>query len=184
MKRGGPLKRITPLKSSGTPMKRSGFKRKEYSPDLYESAHKSPLRAKSGHRKSKPKTDKALLDEIFSKFIRLRDANEHGMVMCVTCQTVLNWKEMDAGHFIPRQHLSTRYDETNVYCQCRSCNRFNGGAPQEMGYHIAVVHGPDQLTVLYEKSKEITKDFPYRELIVLYTQKVKKLSENHKEVQL
>lgn len=39
---------------------------------------------------------------------------------------------MDAGHYVNRSHMSTRYDERNVHAQCRKCNRFDEG--NQIGY--------------------------------------------------
>lgn len=50
-----------------------------------------------------------------------------GFCVCITCGAQKPWKEMDAGHFIQREHLATRYDRNNVWPQCRKCNRFKGG---------------------------------------------------------
>jgi hypothetical protein len=36
--------------------------------------------------------------------------------------------QADAGHFINRRWMATRWREDNVHAQCRSCNRFDEGA--------------------------------------------------------
>ena len=69
------------------------------------------------------------LDKWFSVYIRLRDADDNGNCRCCSCTKEGFWKEMDAGHFIPRQNKSTRYHEKNVFAQCRKCNRFYNGNP-------------------------------------------------------
>lgn len=63
----------------------------------------------------------------FSKFIRLRDADEFGRVKCITCPAVKRWEDMDAGHYITRAKESTLFDEHNVSGQCSGCNRWQGG---------------------------------------------------------
>jgi hypothetical protein len=35
--------------------------------------------------------------------------------------------QADAGHIISRREMSTRFDELNVWAQCRECNRFHEG---------------------------------------------------------
>ena len=67
------------------------------------------------------------LDIIFSIYIRRRDADENGYVKCCTCPTVKHWKEMNNGHYIKRDQLSTRWDERNAHAQCVDCNRFHHG---------------------------------------------------------
>jgi hypothetical protein len=75
---------------------------------------------------------KTKLDRIFSEYIRLRDADANGHCRCISCGTIHHWKEMDAGHYVNRKHMSTRYDEKNVNTQCRKCNRFDEG--NQIGY--------------------------------------------------
>lgn len=83
----------------------------------------------------------ATLDRWFSKFIRLRDSDANGFCRCVTCPKILPWKEMDAGHFISREKIVTRYDEKNVHAQCPWCNRFKAGNQFEHGQAIDRIHG-------------------------------------------
>ena len=61
-------------------------------------------------------------DSWFSKFVRLRDSDSHGILRCISCGEPVFWKKADAGHFIKRQHKSLRFDEKNVNGQCRKCN--------------------------------------------------------------
>ncbi len=63
-------------------------------------------------------------DGYFSKFVRLKHSNVDGWCTCVTCGNTFFYKEGDAGHFVGRNHMSTRYDEDNVFPQCLRCNRF------------------------------------------------------------
>lgn len=67
---------------------------------------------------------KLKLDTLFSKWVRLSVADTNGYCECVSCGVWHPWQEMDAGHFIPRASLATRWDERNVHPQCRHCNRF------------------------------------------------------------
>jgi 5-methylcytosine-specific restriction endonuclease McrA len=96
------------------------------------------------HRKfytKKPaKTDRQKLinklDESFSLWIRLRDSDDNGMVKCITCGTIAHFTEMDAGHFVTRDNMGTRWEEENVSGQCRHCNRFRSGEQYEHGLAI------------------------------------------------
>lgn len=76
------------------------------------------------------------LDAIFSKYIRLKYADESGMVACYTCSTVKHWKEMQNGHWIPRNNLATRFEERNCRPQCVGCNMFNRGRPDEFAVRL------------------------------------------------
>lgn len=67
------------------------------------------------------------LDAVFSKYIRLKYADENGMVKCYTCPTVERVEEMQNGHFIGRINLSTRFLEQNCRPQCGMCNMVKKG---------------------------------------------------------
>lgn len=65
---------------------------------------------------------------VFSKFIRQREINEHGLTTCFTCGAVNEWHQFHAGHYIPKSiSLSLRFDERNVNIQCAGCNTFKHG---------------------------------------------------------
>ena len=85
------------------------------------------------------------LDKVFSIYIRRRDADENGQVKCCTCPAVAHWKQMDAGHFMPRGNLSVRYDEKNSHPQCRLCNGTLCGKPSEYSKFIIDQYGPEEL---------------------------------------
>jgi len=63
-------------------------------------------------------------DKWFSIYIRLRDADQNGYIICCSCGKRVFWRDADAGHFIGRKIRATRYDERNVHAQDRYCNRF------------------------------------------------------------
>lgn len=62
---------------------------------------------------------KDTLWKLVSEYVRRRDDGQ-----CFTCPTKKQWKEMQAGHFIPQSLCNTdfKYMETNVHCQCYRCN--------------------------------------------------------------
>jgi hypothetical protein len=70
-------------------------------------------------KKPSLKTLRRKADKIFSQYIRQRDFG-----VCCTCGKLFNWKEGDAGHYINRIHLGTRFDEHNCHFQCVACNRY------------------------------------------------------------
>ena len=73
-------------------------------------------------------TEKSLWT-VFSKFIRLRDADWRGYVKCISCSTTRLWNDgIDAGHFYSvGSDLALKYNEINCNGQCRSCNSFKSG---------------------------------------------------------
>lgn len=86
----------------------------------YQPPKRKPMKRTAFKAKAKAWTQ-------FSRFIRLRDSDEYGRAKCITCPAVKHWSEMDAGHYITRAKESTLFDERNVSCQCKGCNRFQGG---------------------------------------------------------
>jgi len=67
------------------------------------------------------------LDKIFSEYIRLKYSNNFFFCKCCTCSEYDHYKDMDAGHYIPRIHKSLRFSEYNVHVQCKQCNQFKKG---------------------------------------------------------
>lgn len=66
-------------------------------------------------------------DAIFSQYIRLKYADEYGIVKCYTCDTKKHWSMMQNGHFIKRGHLRLRHDERHCRPQDAHCNEHLGG---------------------------------------------------------
>lgn len=123
---------------------------------------------------------KAKLDRIFSEYIRIRDANQQGYTVCISCGKIVSWKEADCGHFVNRRHMATRFNEKNCNSQCRSCNRFDEG--NNIGYMRGLIkkYGQaviEELEILKHQHSHLS-DFDYKVLIDLYTQKVKQLHED------
>jgi hypothetical protein len=107
--------------------------------------YKPPIRLPRGvkakaKRVSLPKLKKEL-DKVFSIFTRQKLADPNGMVACVTCGRVCHWKDLDAGHYAPRQDLATRWEDNNCWPQCRPDNAFRGGEPEKMAKYIDAVLG-------------------------------------------
>ncbi len=114
-------------------------------------------------RKPGVKNLKKELDTWFSRFIRWRDGGQ-----CFTCERRDNPKKMHAGHFVPRQFLSTRYDEENCHCQCMACNLYFNGQPSAYAANLDRRYGPGTALRLESKRRLIVKNFPYGEFILKY----------------
>ena len=118
---------------------------------------------------------KEKLDIIFSKFIRLRDTDEYGYGECITCGWLFGYKDLEAGHFRHRRHLTTRWLEQNVHAQCFECNR-----KDDIGaYMIAMLNKYDMevasdIIAQSKVSYKFTKD-EYAEMYQYYRKKVKRL---------
>jgi len=114
---------------------------------------------------------KTKIDKPFHEYIRRRDAdNNSGYCKCFSCNKPIHFTESDAGHFIGRGALSTRWDEENVYAQCRKCNRFQYGRQYEYSLKL----GSDLSEQLLIKSKQIFKlaDFEYMEIFETFRDKL------------
>lgn len=113
-------------------------------------------------------------DKWFSLYIRLRDADENGMTVCVTCGKIAHYKEMDCGHFVTRNHKVHRFNEKNCNVQCTYCNRYAHGEQYQHSLYIDKLYGEGtsmQLSYPIEPYKRTRTDFEY--LIETYKQKAK-----------
>jgi len=115
-------------------------------------------------------------DTIFSRFIRLKYANERGMVKCYTCPTVVHWTMIQNGHYISRSHLYLRWDERNCRPQCRNCNEAKYGEHAKFMAELEK-ESPGLPEYLYDDMKIVHKTSreEIREIIATYTPKVKEL---------
>lgn len=107
----------------------------------------------------------------FSRFIRLRDADENGMVKCATCPAVLHWSKADAGHAVAGRGGAILFNEQATAAQCRECNRVHDGRPKEFAVYVDERHGPGTHADLVRKSKKAvrhtTEDYRFIETTCL-----------------
>lgn len=121
---------------------------------------------------------KEKLDRVFSQYIRLRDMiGNTRTFQCISCGRILPITQADCGHYINRQHMSTRFSEINCNAQCRSCNRFDEGNMQ--GYRRGLVQKYGEQMVLWleaqkYKARKYT-EFEYKALIDHYKKETKRL---------
>tara|TARA_A100000172_G_scaffold4375_1_gene2637 strand:+ start:291 stop:695 length:405 start_codon:yes stop_codon:yes gene_type:complete len=96
------------------------------------------------------------LDTVFSEYIRKKNADSKGYVTCITSGRKFHYSEVDAGHFISRKEMSTRWHEDNVHPQSRYDNRYRYGKQYEYGLALnKKKRGLAQK--LYKLSKETVK---------------------------
>lgn len=119
-------------------------------------------------KKPKRKTLVKTLDDIFSQYIRLKNANKQGYCTCVTCGKEGYWEKdgIHAGHFMSRKHFATRWDEKNVYPQCHYCNTYQYGEQ----YKYSLFLGSNLSEELLSKSHTVVKytDIEIMEMINMY----------------
>jgi len=132
-------------------------------------------------RKSTSKTLKRKLWETFSLYIRLRDSDEKGYCRCISYGAVKPYKEMDAGHFIPKNKgLAIYFEEDNIHAQCRGCNSFLHGNLYDYGKALEHKIGQKRIDELKALSKT-TKKFTlaeYQAMIDYYSTEIIKMKDN------
>lgn len=128
-----------------------------------------PLFEKAGIKIKKKPDLKAKLDKEFSLYIRLRDSSG-GYFKCISCGQIKPFEQADCGHYINRQHMSTRFDEMNCNAQCRHCNRFMEGNMQGYRQGLVAKYGEQEVQLLEAKKYQSRKysDFEYEQLIKYY----------------
>ena len=115
------------------------------------------------------------LDKVFSRYIRLRNADEEtGDAICVTCGIIKHWKELQNGHFMSRRHHSTRWDEDNCQVQCYSCNVMQQGKQYEYSIWLDDKFGKGKSDELLLKSKQTLKldRHDLKQMILEYAEEV------------
>jgi|TARA_R110002020_G_scaffold34108_7_gene104129 NAD-dependent SIR2 family protein deacetylase len=93
------------------------------------------------------------LDRVFSEYVRVKHSDGNGYCSCITCDKKFHYKNIDAGHFVSRRHILTRYDEMNVFPQCKYCNRFLNGLQYEYGKALDSRFGKGTADKIIAKSK-------------------------------
>lgn len=115
-----------------------------------------------------------VLDKWFSYFIRLRDSDNEGFIICCTCGRRKWWKESDNGHYSKRDKAH-RFNEKNCNAQCTYCNDKMKGQADKHAIHIDSLYGAgtsDYLRATENKPKKLMRhDYLY--LIDYYKGKAK-----------
>lgn len=110
------------------------------------------------HLEKYEKRSRSWLDKelwrLFSLWIRQKDADENGIVRCATCNGFRHWRYLDAGHFMSRRHMSTKFHELNVHPQCKQCNGPGAGEQFKMGQYIDEKFGPGTADKIKDLSRQ------------------------------
>lgn len=85
---------------------------------------------------------------VFSRYVRLSNANAFGYCKCVTCERVKRWQDMDCGHWIDRRFKSVMVDVRNTAPQCRVCNRYQDGQSGRFEQRIRFKYGSEAIEEL------------------------------------
>ena len=153
--------------------------------DIIENPAKYKIEKKATTKKRKTETFAQIekkQDKVFSEYVRLRDADEFGMVECFTSGKVYHWTKLHCGHFMSRRHKSTRWHELNCMPQSVSENLYNQGNNFQFALNLDKKFGVGTAEMLLNLSKESVKhsrEYLYA-MIEDYTDKVNKLKEKLK----
>lgn len=136
-----------------------------------------PLFSAAGVKVKKKPDLRRKLDDVFSQYIRLRDAMPNGTFRCISCGQIKPLEQADCGHYFSRTHMATRYSEYNCHAECRHCNRFL--ADHLDGYRRNLIQkiGQQRFDMLEWQHHQTYQysDFELQELIKHYQVKVKEL---------
>lgn len=127
-------------------------------------------------RKKSLATLKRELWKIFSIFVRQREIDDNGYVQCISCQKIDHWKNLQAGHFIPKSlGLSIYFEPRNVFQQCSFCNLVKQGNAYNYALSLQKRFGEGIVEELEAQAKQSKKYYPweYEELIEEYKAKIK-----------
>jgi hypothetical protein len=113
--------------------------------------------------------------KLFSEYIR-RSAIKDGLVVCITCGAQKNYKEMQAGHWLPGRHPSVLFDQRNCHPQCYHCNVGLKGSPIQYYHYMENFYGKKEMKDL-ERLDRVNKQFKQFELEALIDIFKRKLSE-------
>ena len=116
-----------------------------------------------------------LAQQVFNKYIRLRDAGN----LCISCGKTLKIGNIDAGHmWSAGGHSNLRFNEFNVNAQCsRPCNKDKAGDINNYRLGFIIRYGTQKLEEIDALAK-IEKKFTIEELkeiIKIYKAKCKEL---------
>ena len=120
----------------------------------------------------------------FSEYIRTRDTKPDWPTgrsgKCVTCQRTYDFKQLQAGHFIPGRMNSVLFHEELVYPQCYSCNMHLGGNPRAYDRFMRSKYSPEEIEE-FDKLPNVTKKYTVEDLLDLekyYKNKTKEILQN------
>ena len=162
-----PLRRKTPLRAKYPAKEKSKF-------DATEVKTKKKLPNKFSKKKLTEK-----LDEIFSKYIRLKYSDKNGYCRCISCGKPHYWKDIQNGHYMSRRYMSTRWAEDNCRPQDIACNIFNQGNIQM--YRIALIKeiGEQRVSLIEARARQENckySEFELNAMIQHYTKEVERIA--------
>ena len=118
-------------------------------------------------------------DKKFQLLRRLQARIGNGVVKCISCGSLGDYKKYDGGHFIPRHHLGVRYEPDNVWPQCKKCNKWLSGNHAKYRENLITKIGKERVERLEEK-KDKVPSCGFRQLCIdVFIDSKNKVSEYH-----
>ena len=133
-------------------------------------------------RKSKNNSAyKKRLWKLVSEYVRRKNADSSGYVKCISCGVKKHWKELDAGHYLPKSKGNCiMWEIKNIHPQCTYCNRYMHGNQNPYALALIDIYGQDILKELEWKAHQTCpmNELTYLKLIEEYQNKLEKLCKN------
>ena len=95
--------------------------------------------------------------ELLQRLVRMKAADDCGIVRCVSCGKLDHYKAMDGGHFISRTYTYHSLREENIHPQCKRCNRFFGLCHDDYRVYMVDMYGADYVEWLSTSKRNICK---------------------------
>lgn len=117
--------------------------------------------------------------QTFSEFIRRREADQEGIISCITCSAKIHWKNANASHYLHGHSKPTFFDPRNVHGSCIRCNLYLSGNLIEYSVFMKNRYGWETIDALRELSHQVVKfnrDY-YQEIIDKYKDEIRHLDE-------
>lgn len=117
----------------------------------------------------------------FSTYIRTRDSlattGTRDSCRCITCEKVVPYKNIQAGHFIGGRGGSVLFDERVVNGQCVRCNIMLKGNYDSYNFVMLKKYGGDEVVRMLERKWHVVqyKTSDYKDIEEEYKEKLKKL---------
>lgn len=106
---------------------------------------KSPAKPKKKKSNAIPSNIRKRAMEALQKLRRAEEADDNGMVQCITCRRVMHWTEAQGGHYISRGCHATEIEEDNIWPQCPRCNGPMNGRPIDYRMNLVRKIGEDRV---------------------------------------
>lgn len=120
------------------------------------------------------------LDEVFSRYIRLKYSDANGYCRCISCGHIHHWKKIQNGHYMSRRYKSTRWAEDNCRPQCVACNIYNQGNAQMYRRGLIAQIGEQRVDLIEARARQSVckySVFELEQLIEHYKKEIESYSD-------